>query len=205
MPIYYITGLPGCGKSTFVTNVKRRCNIKTSIITKEILDKTVTRKKRLGFTTKMNDNGYIQERKIAIDESIWKPTSSYNIKFSHYYINLDKIKDVAKEIKKLYKKSKILIIDEIGSMQLLSKEYYEAIKDIVEKNDPNKIIIFCISIGLTYKVPTRHKQLYQKIKKNFEGVFLPHIRGEGWTEEMIKYYDKELNNFCDKINNINKK
>ena len=73
MPIYYITGYPGCGKSTFVSKIKRKCNIKTSVIIKEILDKE---KKRIGFTTVINDNGNIKNRKISIKSLI--PKLNYN-------------------------------------------------------------------------------------------------------------------------------
>ena len=135
MPIYYITGFPGCGKSTFVSKIKRRCNIKTSVITKELLNKE---KKRIGFTTVINDNGNIKKRKISIKSPT--PKLNYNKQMKSYYVNLDNLKEISKEIKRLYNKSKILIIDEIASMQLLSKEYYEVINEIVNKENTELLI-----------------------------------------------------------------
>ena len=117
-----ITGQPGCGKTTLIKEIIK--NYKGSFsgfITEEIRNKT-----RKGF--KIVDVQTGEEGILASIDLKKGP------KVSRYFVNIKDIERIA--IPSLERKTDLLVIDEIGRMELCSKLFEKKIEEIL-KSDRN--------------------------------------------------------------------
>jgi len=125
----FLTGKPGCGKSFVVEKVVERLKQKGikvgGFITPEIREKG----KRVGFCVKdiySNEVGILASKDIKIGP-----------KFGSYGINLEDFERVAlKAIDFALKECEVIVIDEIGKMEFLSKNFREKLGEILLSEKP---------------------------------------------------------------------
>jgi len=118
----FITGSPGCGKTTLIKKlIKFYKGSISGFFTEEIRNKT-----RKGFKIKDIQSG--EEGILASVDLKSGP------KVSKYFVNLKDIEKIA--IPSLERKADLYIIDEIGAMELCSKLFEKKLEEILksEKN-----------------------------------------------------------------------
>lgn len=118
----FITGLPGCGKTFLIRKIVEEFKDKIKIsgfFTEEIREKG----KRIGFKIVDISTG---KSGILAGIDIKGP------KISKYGVNLKALKEIG--IKAIRKESQLVVIDEIGAMELLSEKFREEIKNLMNSN-----------------------------------------------------------------------
>ena len=148
----FITGIPGIGKTTAMLKL-------ASLLEREKIDFAgfVTpdirvKGKRIGFLIKDLKSG---ETKLFASKEKLK-LESPSAKFAGYWLDLEALESIAVPI--LESSAKILLIDEIGKMELFSKRFKEALLRVL-KGD--KII-----------VATLHRKLVDEFRKYGEVIWL---------------------------------
>ena len=160
-----ITGPPGIGKTTLVRKLVER--LKGKVIgfwTEEVRDKETG--KRRGF-------------RIVTTEGKWKTFASKTFTSRHlvgsYGVNVKYFEELALPIleKALNEKDKIVIIDEIGKMELFSKPFRELVRRIVY--NPKLKVIATIPIRDVHPLVAEIRRmpgavLIELTKENREGM-----------------------------------
>ena len=124
-----ITGPPRTGKTTLIKKFVDFCiskNLKTGgIFTPEIREENI----RVGFA--IED---ILTSKQAIMASVRLKTKN---RVGKYGVDIKAVEEVGVEaIKNAIKTADIIIIDEIGKMELFSQQFQEAVKEALDSNKP---------------------------------------------------------------------
>jgi len=117
-----ITGKPSCGKTTLIKELVRIIPKKRGFFTEEIRES----QERLGFKV-VTFGG---EKSVFAHKDFNTP-----FKVSKYKVDIEAFNKVAvKELKESIKDtSSIVIIDELGKMELFSQEFKEIVKEVFEK------------------------------------------------------------------------
>lgn len=163
-----VTGRPGIGKTTFCLNVFDSLKDKTSIcgfITEEVREKG----KRVGFKLKNLNTG----------EEAWlaKVGSDSPVKVGKYGVMVDAVDRFSRNMD--CQSSQMCIIDEIGPMELKSKQFIQLIEHLLSTN------ISCI---FTVHQKSRHK-LVEKVKKECELITLDESNRDSIVDEVVGRYD----------------
>lgn len=131
-----LTGAPGVGKTTLVKKVAQKLKGKVvGFWTEEVRDRSTG--KRTGF-------------RIEDTEGNWEVFSSKFFTSKHlvgsYGVNVEKFEKVALPIieKAMKEKGKIIIIDEVGKMELFSKSFVSLVERIF--SDPRTKVLATIPI-----------------------------------------------------------
>jgi nucleoside-triphosphatase len=123
----FITGLPGCGKTTLIKEILRELKLDAGgFFTEEIREEGV----RKGFKIITLDG---KEGTLAhVDIK-----SPYRI--SRYGVNIKDLEEIGvKSIQKGIKENKIIIIDEIGKAEMLSEKFRKAV--LMALNSQKKVL-----------------------------------------------------------------
>ncbi len=161
----FVTGKPGCGKTTLIKEISKKLNSKIfGFYTEEIREK----EKRVGFKIKTLDKkeGILAHIKIK---------SKYQV--GKYRVNLKDLEEIGvKALEKAIKEKKIVLIDEIGKMELFSEKFKKAVLKAL--NSENKVLgtimlkrnPFCDKIKerKDTKIFYLKKENFKKIKKEIE-------------------------------------
>lgn len=127
-----LTGLPRVGKTTVVLKVAERLKGKCAgFYTEEILKEG----KRVGFrlATLNGTSGILAHKEIK---------SQYNV--GRYRVDIECLEKLGiKAVKEGIEQNKLIIIDEIGKMELLSKAFRRA---VVEALDSNPLVLATIML-----------------------------------------------------------
>ena len=117
----FITGKPGCGKTTLIKEILKKLKSKISgFYTEEIREKG----ERIGFKIKTLD------KKEGILAHI-NLKSRYQL--GKYKVNLKDLEEIGVlAIKRAIKEKKIVLIDEIGKMELFSVRFQDAVIKALE-------------------------------------------------------------------------
>lgn len=171
---FLITGNPGVGKTTFIKNVISKLNISAGgFYTSEIRD---TEGKRWGFKiTSLDDKEDIMASVDII--------SKYRV--SRYGINTDAIDRIgASAIRDAIENKDIIIIDEIGRMELFSKEFVDA---TIKALDSAKKVLGTITAkntNFTKKIKERNDTKIIKLTRvNFNEI-------ETYIERQLKFINE---------------
>ena len=123
----FITGRPGCGKTSLIKEILRELNLDVDgFYTQEIRDKS----ERLGFKiqTLEGREGILAHLNIK---------SPYQV--SKYKVNINDLEEIGvKAILNSLKENKITVIDEVAKMELLSEKFKKAV--IAALNSKNKVL-----------------------------------------------------------------
>lgn len=126
----FISGFPGCGKTTLMMllleELKKQRKKVAGILTREIR----TKKGREGFFIE----DITTEKKLIIASTKLKEGP----KVSKYHVNVDAIDLITKLAEKNFENAEIILIDEIGKMELYSAAFHEMIKKVLNSS---KIVI----------------------------------------------------------------
>lgn len=161
-----ITGPPGSGKSTFVSRLIKdlisRGYTVGGILTPEIRE----RGRRTGF--KIID---LLKKREGVMASVFI-SSPYKV--GRYFVDVSVINDVGvSAIRDAISQANFVIIDEIGKMELFSKEFIKSLSDCFSSNKPviatigEKVISF----------------FFSRIVKNRHNVKLIRIKPKSWEDE----------------------
>ena len=123
----FITGKPGCGKTTLIKEILKEIKIQArGFYTEEIRQKG----ERVGFKiiTLSGKEGILSHKEIECP-----------FKVSKYKVNLKDLEEIGiKEIEKGLEEDCLIVIDEIGKMELFSKKFKKVIKKTLESK--NKVL-----------------------------------------------------------------
>ena len=123
----FITGKPGCGKTTLIMEILKELNLPAGgFYTQEIREKDV----RKGFKIITLDG----KKGILAHIGIKSP-----YKVSKYRVNIKDLEEIGvKSILNSLKENKITIIDEVAKMELFSEKFKKAV--ILALDSKNKIL-----------------------------------------------------------------
>lgn len=138
----FISGMPGCGKSTLILDLIKELKVKKKRVA-GIITPELRKDSREGFAIKD-----LASNKQAILASVKLKTGP---RVSKYKVNIKGIKTIVIEFEKSFDKADVYIVDEVGPMELKSKEFEEVINKILKSDK------FCIL--------TIHRSLIEKYKK----------------------------------------
>ncbi len=164
-----VTGRPGIGKTTFCLNVFNSLKGKTGIcgfITQEVREKG----KRVGFKLKNLHTG----------EQAWlaKVGSDSPVKVGKYGVMVDAVDRFSQGLD--CQSSQLCIVDEIGPMELKSKQFIQLIEDLLSTN------MSCI---FTVHQKSKH-QLVETVRKECEVVTLDESNRDSMVDEVAeRFYD----------------
>ncbi len=130
--IIAITGKPGIGKTTVIKKIIEKLQNKAiGFYTQEIRNSRT--RKRLGFEVITTDG----QRSILAQKF-----KEGKYKVGSYTVDVENFEKIVIPLleKALEEKDKVIVIDEVGKMELLSKKFQELLKKLLSKNDA-KIIL----------------------------------------------------------------
>lgn len=165
-----ITGRPGIGKTTACKKVydalKDKINIE-GFVTIEVREKG----KRIGF--KIKELGTNNESWLA-------RIGNGNVRVGKYAVCVEAVDEISEKISKY--DADLIIIDEIGPMELKSKKFVESIEELIRRKDN---LLFSIHLK------SRHP-LLQKIRKTFNVFVLDEKNRNHVVEKIAKmFYDNK--------------
>ncbi len=153
----FITGNPGCGKSTLIQKILAEISDKkiSGFITPEIR----VRGQRQGF--KIIDLASKEEEIMA----------SLNLNrgpgVSRYRVNVKGIDFIIDKFMKSYEDSQCVIIDEIGMMEFFSRKFREAIKQVLISD---KVVMATLSRKFVKKYKDKG-QIFFLTRDNFDEIY----------------------------------
>jgi len=123
----FITGKPGCGKTTLIKEILKELKLNAGgFYTQEIRE----RGKRIGFKINSLDG----KEGILAHVNIKSP-----FKVSKYGVNIKDLEEIGvKSILESLKVKKIVVIDEVGKMELFSEKFKKAVLKAL--NSKNKVL-----------------------------------------------------------------
>lgn len=120
----FITGKPKTGKSTLIKEIIEKFKVlKAGVITPEIIEKGI----RTGFK--------IIELSTGV-EGIMAHINSAGPKVGKYYVNVPEIDKICSIAVENFESAEILIIDEIGKMEVYSKKFLEMLQLFLNSEKP---------------------------------------------------------------------
>jgi nucleoside-triphosphatase len=158
----FITGIPGCGKTTLIKEILKELKVPAKGFFTEEIRKNG---ERIGFkiVTLSGKTGILAEKGFE---------SSFRV--SKYGINLKDLEEIGvKEIEEGLKEDCLIVVDELGKMELFSKKFQEIISKALDSK--NKILgtimlkpnPFCDEIKrrLDTKIFYLTRENFQEVKK----------------------------------------
>lgn len=155
-----LTGRPGVGKTTVIKKIARALGERAGgFFTEEIREKG----KRVGFAIEA-----LGGRKGILAHKVMK--SKFRV--GRYRINLAGIEEIGvAAVREAVAQRKVLVIDEIGKMELYSEEFRKALVEAFDADTPLVATIMLKDTGLTRSLKTRVDVVVIEItKENRDGL-----------------------------------
>lgn len=176
---WFITGNPGSGKTTLVMLLVEKLKYEginiDGFITREIKDDYA----RTGFQIidiKTRNKGLLASKKLKIQGP----------KVGSYIVNLEDIDIVAVQaLERAYNSSDIIVIDEIGTMELFSASFKNIVTKILKSNKNCLATIHRNHLTFLDLVTSDSKKLYQLTRENWSSTF------SEISEEILSYFKKQ--------------
>ncbi|XP_018363076.1 PREDICTED: cancer-related nucleoside-triphosphatase homolog [Trachymyrmex cornetzi] len=182
-----LTGPPGIGKTTVCKKIAFALEKKGSrfdgFYTEEVRDQ---RGSRIGFDiVRVKDPGNrLSLAKLTSTDAPNKSSPRYQV--GNYHVFRDNFETIALPILDL--DTDILLIDEIGKMELFSEDFKKKIMNIFF-DSPKKAFVIG-TIPQIHKTPQRHAELFEKLHADKGIKILKVTRGNrnDLPEEIIRYF-----------------
>ncbi|MEM5826287.1 MAG: NTPase [Candidatus Aenigmatarchaeota archaeon] len=161
----FITGLPGCGKSTLIQKIAERLNSEGIKVSGFVTPELRKDNKRVGFriiNLATNEEGVFASIKEMKESK----------KFGKYFVNIKEFEEIGL---KGIENGEVIIIDEIGKMELLSEKFRAILENLKNKknliasvhrslaNDFNAIDITNLSFSEREKLVN---EIVEKVRKD---------------------------------------
>ncbi len=117
----FLTGRPGIGKTTVV---KKFLEFYQGCVVGFFTPEIRKNNKRIGFALRLIPSG--EELVFASVERI------SSVKFGKYYLNLENLENAISRIESSLTACELVVIDEIGKMEMVSQKFKNFIKKLVE-------------------------------------------------------------------------
>ena len=152
----FVTGKPGCGKSTLIREIMEEFSGKAvaGVITPEIRDGG-----RTGF--EIMDIASGKKRVLASVDIKRGP------RVSKYGVNVKGIDEVVEEFYKGFYGAEIVFIDEIGSMEFFSARFKSMIEEVCGSD---KTVVATLHRNLARKFAGRGGRLYELKREDFNEI-----------------------------------
>jgi len=153
----FITGNPGCGKSTLVKKLLGTLHDKkiSGIVTPEIRE----RGSRRGFK--------IIDLASGMEEIMASVNIEHGPMVSRYKVNVEGIDRIMDKFLESYEDSDYVVIDEIGSMEFFSEKFKKVMTTVLKSDKP---VIATLSKKFVEKYEKAGK-VYHLTRDNFDKVF----------------------------------
>ncbi|KAK0182075.1 hypothetical protein PV327_000246 [Microctonus hyperodae] len=159
-----LTGPPGIGKTTvckkiikLIDNSNYTCD---GFYTEEI---RLENRKRIGFDVipinNINGRGFLARIESALEG---KKPSKFRV--GNYQVFVDEFELVA--LPCLESQTDVLIIDEIGKMELFSKRFHDCVDKLFWNNVENKPLFIIGTIPEKNRIPQRYIKLFEKFYRD---------------------------------------
>jgi len=153
----FITGKPGCGKSTLVSElielVAKKEITYCGILTPEIRKNGL----RIGFKIIALPN---KEEEILASTELRYP------KISRYGVNVEGIDKIVDIVKRNFNKANIVFIDEIGKMEMFSEKFKEFLFEVLESDEK---VVTTLNLALL-KEFKEYGKVFWLTRDNYEDV-----------------------------------
>lgn len=165
----FITGEPGVGKTTLIKKIVQKLGDKAyGFWTEEVRDRKT--KRRTGFKVVTTEG-----REVLFASKTF--TSKHLV--GSYGVNVKRFEDVVIPLLERYEKDKVLVIDEIGKMELFSKRFGDIVRELA--HDPTVTMVATLPIRDVHP-------LVRELRKLPGAVLIELTRNnrEGMDEEIMK-------------------
>jgi len=153
----FITGNPGCGKSTLIKKLLEEISDKkvSGIITPEIR----AEEERRGFK--------IIDLASGKEEILASLNIEHGPRVSRYRVNIEGIDKIMDKFLEAYENSEYVVIDEIGIMEFYSEKFKDTIQMVMNSN---KAVIATLSKKFV-KEYRRKGEIYYLTRDNFDEIY----------------------------------
>ncbi|XP_076233658.1 cancer-related nucleoside-triphosphatase homolog [Calliopsis andreniformis] len=159
-----LTGPPGIGKTTIckkLTSMMEARNYKfDGFYTEEVRDENGS---RIGFDVILAKD-LAKRSTLARSENVINPSQRSKHKVGNYHVFVNDFETAALPI--LDSNTDILIIDEVGKMELFSQKFHTKVVKLFFETSNKPFII--ATIPQMHKVPQRYSSLFQKLHTDKE-------------------------------------
>ncbi|XP_011163746.1 cancer-related nucleoside-triphosphatase homolog [Solenopsis invicta] len=181
-----LTGPPGIGKTTvckkIASTLEKKGNKFDGFYTEEVRDRIGS---RIGFDiVSVKDPG--RRLSLARLKNLTEAQKASKYQVGNYRVFLENFEAVALPILDL--DTDVLLIDEIGKMELFSKAFKKRVTDIFYGSSNKAFVIG--TIPQIHKVPQQHTALFEKLHadERIEIVNVTHGNRNNLPEEIIRYF-----------------
>ena len=142
-----LTGRPGCGKTTLIKRVLKNLSQRTAgFYTEEIRDRGV----RVGFRLVTLEGGE------AVFAHVDFPAAAGPERLGKYRLDLSALETVGvKAVREAARARQLVVIDEIGPMEIRSARFRDAVNEVLESGVPLLATIFARSLPFTDAIKSR--------------------------------------------------
>ncbi|PYK70099.1 MAG: AAA family ATPase [Verrucomicrobia bacterium] len=142
-----LTDRPGCGKTTLIKRVLKNLSQRTAgFYTEEIRDRGI----RVGFRLVTLEGGE------AVFAHVDFPAAAGPERLGKYRLDLFALENVGvKAVRDAVRARKLVVIDEIGPMEIRSARFRDAVNEVLESEVPLLATIFARSLPFTDGIKSR--------------------------------------------------
>jgi len=156
--IIFVSGKSGCGKSTLIAELIKELKEKGKKVA-GIISPEIRKTEREGF--EIIDIASTRKEILA-------SLGGEGPRVSKYHVNVEGIKKIVAEFEKSFEKADVIVIDEIGKMELCSKEFETMLEKIFNSGKPVVATLhrnYLNSYGKRGKLFWLEKRKLQQIKE----------------------------------------
>ncbi len=149
--LFAVTGSPASGKTTFVAETLLKKLQEHGVRVGGVISKELrNQKERTGFVMKSlyPGKGWSEAIELAVVEKYAPPNTDHSkykrfvAPVSTFLVNVQNVTDsIVPELQKIQQAAEVIIIDEVATMQLFSKDFENAVEEILHSKIPTIVTI----------------------------------------------------------------